>query len=174
MRCYGLRPLLTSIVLACLFASTPGLCAEDAAGGGASRPAQKEAHARFQIQRIYLKEVALIQPNAPAIFLEKESPTLNIKLEKQNQDITSDVFENRVKVTITAKVGGKVAFVLTAVQAGIFEVHDITAPQRLGLLKAGCPSILYPYLRTNVTDMIVRAGFPPIYLAEVDFEKYVQ
>lgn len=174
MRCYALRSLLAPMVLLCLFGSTSGQTAEATSESSASRPASKAANARFQIQRIYLKEVTLSQPNAPSIFLETEPPRLDIKLEKQSQDLTPDIFEDSIKVTVTARARGKVAFVLTAVQAGIFEVHNITTQQRAALLKTGCPAILYPYLRTNVTDLITRSGFPPIYLAEVDFEKYVQ
>lgn len=173
MRCYALRSLLAPMVLLCLFGSTSGQTAEATSESSAIPPESKAANARFQIQRIYLKEVTLSQPNAPHIFLETE-PRLDIKLEKQSQDLTPDVFEDRIKVTVTARARGKVAFVLTAVQAGIFEVHNITPQQRAALLKTGCPAILYPYLRTNVTDLITRSGFPPIYLAEVDFEKYVQ
>ncbi|MCB2007677.1 MAG: protein-export chaperone SecB, partial [Rhodoferax sp.] len=34
----------------------------------------------FQIQRIYLKECSLEQPNSPAILLEKEQPAVDIQL----------------------------------------------------------------------------------------------
>jgi len=174
MHCYPLRALLAPMLLVCTFGAAPGFAAQNTPANDAEQATSTATKARFQIQRIYLKEVTLSQPNAPAVFVETDPPTLDIKLEKQNQDVTPDIFENRIKVTVTAKVHGTVAFVLSAVQAGIFEVHNITAQQRAGLLKTGCPSILYPYLRTNITDMIVRAGFPPIYLAEVDFEKYVR
>ena len=33
-----------------------------------------------------------------------------------------------------------------------------------------CPQIVYPYLRSNVADLIQRAGFPPVHLAEINFQ----
>ena len=30
--------------------------------------------------------------------------------------------------------------------------------------------IIYPYLRGNVADVINRAGFPPVHLAEINFQ----
>jgi preprotein translocase subunit SecB len=33
-----------------------------------------------------------------------------------------------------------------------------------------CPQIVYPYLRANVADLITRAGFPPVQLAEINFQ----
>jgi preprotein translocase subunit SecB len=37
-----------------------------------------------------------------------------------------------------------------------------------------CPNVIYPYLRANVADVIQRAGFPPIHLAEINFEALYQ
>lgn len=42
------------------------------------------------------------------------------------------------------------------------------------ILAISCPSIIYPYLRSNIADMILRAGFPPVHLAEINFETYFQ
>ena len=35
-----------------------------------------------------------------------------------------------------------------------------------------CPSTIYPYLRSNVSDLLTRAGMPPVYLGEINFEAY--
>ena len=35
----------------------------------------------FQIQRVYLKDMSLEQPNSPAIFLEQEAPTIEVSLD---------------------------------------------------------------------------------------------
>jgi preprotein translocase subunit SecB len=29
---------------------------------------------------------------------------------------------------------------------------------------------VYPYLRGNVADLVTRAGFPPVHLAEINFQ----
>jgi preprotein translocase subunit SecB len=34
----------------------------------------------FQIQRVYMKEASLEQPNSPAILLEQEQPSVDIQL----------------------------------------------------------------------------------------------
>jgi preprotein translocase subunit SecB len=33
---------------------------------------------------------------------------------------------------------------------------------------------VYPYLRANIADMVTRAGFPPVHLAEINFEAFYQ
>jgi preprotein translocase subunit SecB len=33
-----------------------------------------------------------------------------------------------------------------------------------------CPNILFPYAREAVSDLVVRAGFPPVLLNPINFE----
>ena len=75
---------------------------------------------------------------------------------------------------MTAKVKDKVAFLVEGKQAGIFEARNIPADQMDPLLGIGCPNIVYPYLRSNIADVITRAGFPPVHLAEINFEVFYQ
>jgi preprotein translocase subunit SecB len=43
------------------------------------------------------------------------------------------------------------------------------------LLGIACPTILFPYLRETISDLVIRGGFPPVLLAPVSFEAlYVQ
>jgi len=42
------------------------------------------------------------------------------------------------------------------------------------LVNVVCPNIVYPYLRSNVADTVQRTGFPPIHLAEINFEGLYQ
>jgi preprotein translocase subunit SecB len=67
-------------------------------------------------------------------------------------------------------VSDKVAFLIEAKQAGIFDIRNIPADQIDPLVGIACPTILFPYLRSNIADAITRAGFPPIHLAEINFQ----
>ncbi|MFI4939740.1 MAG: protein-export chaperone SecB [Burkholderiales bacterium] len=126
----------------------------------------------FQIQRIYLKDLSLEQPNSPAIFLEQEQPKLEVSIDVGATALAEGFFEALVTVTLTAYINDKVAFLIEGKQAGIFEIRHIPEGHLDKLLGIGCPSILYPYLRANIADAITRAGFPPVHLAEINFETY--
>jgi preprotein translocase subunit SecB len=128
----------------------------------------------FQIQRVYLKDMSLEQPNSPAIFLEQEAPKLEVAVDVNAEALADGIFESTVTITLTAKIQDKVAFLVEGKQAGIFEVRNIPEDQLDPLLGIGCPNILYPYLRANIADIITRAGFPPVHLAEINFEAYYQ
>ena len=90
------------------------------------------------------------------------------------ENLAESVFECTVTVTVTAKIGEKVAYLVEGTQAGIFEVRNIPEEQAQPLLGIGCPSIIYPYLRSNIADAITRTGFPTIHLAEINFEAFYQ
>ena len=124
----------------------------------------------FNIQRVYLKDMSLEQPNSPAIFLEQDMPSVEVEVDVKADRLAESVFEVVVSGTVTAKVKDKVAFLIEAKQAGIFDIRNIPDEQLDPLVGIACPTILFPYLRSNIADAITRAGFPPIHLAEINFQ----
>ena len=124
----------------------------------------------FQIQRVYLKDLSLEQPNSPQIFLEQAQPSVDVSVSVGVENLAEGVFESVVTVTVTSKVNDKVAYLVEGKQAGIFEARHIPDEDMEPLLAIGCPNIVYPYLRANIADAISRSGFPPLHLAEINFE----
>ena len=124
----------------------------------------------FQIQRVYLKEASLEQPNSPAILLEQESPTVDIQLGVNAGPVADGVYEVTVTATVQTKIKDKTVFLVEATQAGIFEIRNLPQEQMSQVMGIACPQIVYPYLRGNVADLIQRAGFPPVHLSEINFQ----
>jgi preprotein translocase subunit SecB len=124
----------------------------------------------FQIQRMYLKDLSLEQPNSPQILLEQTQPKVDINLSMAAGGIADGVYEVSVTATVTTHVGDKVLFLVEAKQAGIFEIRNVPEEQLQGIIGIVCPQMIYPYLRAIVSDVCTRAGFPPILLTEVNFQ----
>ena len=124
----------------------------------------------FQIQRMYLKDLSLEQPNSPQILLEQQQPQVDIQLGMGAESIAEGMFEVAVTATVTTKIGERVLFLVEAKQAGIFEIRNLPSDQVQGIIGVVCPQMIYPYLRAIVSDVCTRAGFPPILLAEVNFQ----
>ncbi len=135
---------------------------------------QNPEQPQFSIQRIYLKDASLEMPNAPAIFLLQESPEINIQIEVEQALVQPDIFEVVVRATVTAKAKmdgeEKTAFLIECKEAGIFMIKGFPAEHIPMIIGITCPTVIYPYLRSNVSDLLNRAGLPPIYLGEVNFE----
>ncbi|GAB3467876.1 protein-export chaperone SecB [Polaromonas eurypsychrophila] len=124
----------------------------------------------FQIQRVYLKDISLEQPNSPEILLNQEQPAVDIQLGVDALPITDGLYEVSVTATVHTKIEDKTVFLVEAKQAGIFEIRNMPPEQLNAVLGIACPQIVYPYLRGNVADVIQRGGFPPVTLAEINFQ----
>jgi preprotein translocase subunit SecB len=124
----------------------------------------------FQIQRVYLKEASLEQPNSPAILLEQEQPAVDIQLGVEATPVAEGVFEVCVTATVQTKIKDKTVFLVEAKQAGIFEIRNVPEEQMGQIMGIACPQIVYPYLRGNVADIVQRGGFPPVHLSEINFQ----
>jgi len=124
----------------------------------------------FQIQRVYLKEASMEQPNSPAILLEQEQSSVDIQLGIEANPVAEGVFEVSVTATVHTKIKDKTVFLVEVKQAGIFEVRNLPEEQMGPIMGIACPQIVYPYLRGNVADLIQRSGFPPVHLSEINFQ----
>nr|WP_315246199.1 protein-export chaperone SecB [uncultured Albidiferax sp.] len=124
----------------------------------------------FQIQRVYLKEASLEQPNSPGILLDPTQPSVEIQLGVEANPVADGIFEVAVTATVQTKIGEKTVFLVEAKQAGIFEIRNMSQEQMGPIIGIACPQIVYPYLRSNVADLVQRAGFPQVHLAEINFQ----
>jgi len=124
----------------------------------------------FGLQRTYVKDLSLEMPNAPAIFLEQEGPTVEVSIQVGGQRLAETVFESVVTATVTTRIGDKVLYLVELSQGGIFEAANIPEEQLDPLLGIVCPTMLYPYLRANIADAITRTSMPPLHLAEMNFQ----
>jgi preprotein translocase subunit SecB len=129
-----------------------------------------EAAPTFNLQRVYLKDLSLELPNAPHVFLEQETPQVEVSINIGGQRLAESIFESTVTATVTTRVNDKVLYLVEATQAGIFEMSNIPEEQLDPMLGIFCPDMLYSYLRANVADAITRASLPALHLNQVNFQ----
>lgn len=129
----------------------------------------------FGVEKIYLKDLSLEVPNAPQIFLERESPQIEINVHNAAAALDQPgLFEAVLTVTVTAKRNDKTFFLVEVAQAGIFQVLNLPAPELDAVLGVLCPNALLPYAREAVASLMTRAGFPPVLLQHMNFEAAYQ
>ncbi|MCF7222856.1 protein-export chaperone SecB [Marilutibacter chinensis] len=139
---------------------------------GAAAPADAAAQTAptFSVEKIYVKDVSFEVPGAPAVFNEQAQPQLQMNMNQSVQRLGENAFEVVLGITLTCKIGEKSVYLAEVKQAGVFGVAGFD-PQTLdGLLGSHCPSILYPYARQLISDLIQAGGFPPFYLQPVNFD----
>lgn len=133
--------------------------------GAQDKPAQQ-----FAIQKVYMKDMSFETPNSPTIFTSEWKPEINLQLNSDAKPVNEGVFEVVLSITVTAKLADKTAYLAEVQQAGIFTVSGFDESQQGGMLGAFCPNVLYPFAREAVADLIGKGGFPPVYLAPVNFD----
>lgn len=139
---------------------------------GAVAPADAAAQTAptFSVEKIYVKDVSFEVPGAPAVFNEQAQPQLQMNMNQSVQRLGENAYEVVLGITLTCTIGDKSVYLAEVKQAGVFGVAGFD-PQTLdGLLGSHCPSILYPYARQLVSDLIQAGGFPPFYLQPVNFD----
>jgi preprotein translocase subunit SecB len=129
-----------------------------------------DSQASFQIEKIYAKDVSLEIPNSPQVFVEQVQPQLEVQIGTEISNFAESLYEVTVSATVTAKAGERTIFLAEAVQAGIFSLRNVPQQELDPLLGIGCPTIVFPYLRETISDLITRGGFPPVLLSPVSFE----
>ncbi|HYD34320.1 MAG TPA: protein-export chaperone SecB [Methylophilaceae bacterium] len=137
----------------------------------AAQSTNENAQPAFGIEKIYVKDLSLEIPNAPQVFTQRETPQLSVELSNATSQLDdSGVFETVITVTVTSKIGDKTAFLVEVAQAGIFQIRNIPQENLDFILGVTCPNILFPYARETVSDLVTRAGFPPVLLNPINFE----
>jgi preprotein translocase subunit SecB len=131
---------------------------------------EAQTPATFQIEKVYVKDLSLEIPNAPQAFMQQAQPQLEVRIDTAAAPFGEGYYEATVSATVTAKAGDRTLFLAEAVQAGIFQLRNVPPEDLNPLLGVACPTILFPYLRETISDLVIRGGFPPVLLAPVSFE----
>lgn len=133
---------------------------------------KQENAQNFAIQRLYIKDLSFESPNAPYIFKEEWQPEINMDLHTSHEKLADNVYQVVVHITATAKKESKTVFLIEVQQAGIFTLEGFSGEQLDQVLGAFCPSVLFPYAREVISEASVKGGFPPLYMAPVNFDAY--
>jgi preprotein translocase subunit SecB len=128
----------------------------------------------FSIEKLFVKDLSVEVPNAPKIYLERDTPQVEIQMTTAANPIDDGYYEVLVSVTVTAKLADKTVFLVEASQGGVFQIRNVPQAELEPVLGITCPNILYPYVREVISDAVVRAGFAPVVLNPVNFDAIFQ
>ncbi len=125
---------------------------------------------QFIIQKLYVKDVSFETPNSPVIFTQTWEPKVEFNLASNAHPLEKDLFEVGLTVTLTVKLNDKTAYLVELTQAGVFTITGFEEHEMGPMIGSYCPTLLFPYAREAVSDLVIRGGFPPMLLAPVNFD----
>ncbi|MEA1051488.1 protein-export chaperone SecB [Lamprobacter modestohalophilus] len=131
---------------------------------------QPQGERQFALRSIYIKDISYEAPNAPEIFRQEWKPETSLHLDIKLSALAEDTHEIVLTVTVTTKVGEQTAYLIEVQQAGIISVAGFAQEELGPLFYVYCPSLLFPYARQAVSDLVVKGGFPHLVLQHVSFD----
>jgi preprotein translocase subunit SecB len=135
--------------------------------GGSEQTGQER---QFVLRNVYVKDLSFESPNTPELFREEWRPESSLHLDIKVNQLLEDTHEVVLTVTVTAKIGDKTAYLIEVQQAGIVSIDGFEQQELGPLFYIYCPSMLFPYARQAVTDLVAKGGFPHLILQHVNFD----
>jgi preprotein translocase subunit SecB len=122
------------------------------------------------LQQIYLKDCSYEAPNGPRISAAQWNPKFALNLNTTSTELSPELREVVLTVTVEAKVGDNVAYIVELKQAGLFVIRNCSPEDLKKVIGSVCPGVLFPYARAACSELITQGGFPQFLLPPVNFE----
>ena len=130
---------------------------------------------KFFVKRIFTKDLSLESPESPAIFDNiKSTPKVAFNLNTSITEINNTSYDITLDITVKAETDDKTIYMVELKQAGLFIIDGADDELKDGFLNIRCPEVLFPYARETISSLIQKAGFPPIFIAPIDFNGLYQ
>jgi preprotein translocase subunit SecB len=125
----------------------------------------------FQIHKLYMKDASFMTYSDATELNQGWKPELQVEINSRHEKLPQ---ENTYEVVLHTKcsvlTNNKKTFEVETYYAGIFTATNINEQQLKHTLGSYCPSILYPYLREVIANLVLNAGFPQLNLAPINFD----
>jgi preprotein translocase subunit SecB len=123
------------------------------------------------LQGVYLKDCSYESPNGPRVPNNQTwEPKFQLNMNTTADEIAPNVREVLLTITLEAKHGDATVYLVEVKQAGVFGIAGASQDDLKRLVGSFCPSVLFPYAREAVSDLVTKGGFPSFLLPLVNFD----
>ena|SRR6516164_2205282 len=136
-----------------------------------AQPEPNVSGVQVSLQTVYLKDCSYESPNGPRMPTSQTwEPKFQLNMNTSAEELSPEVREVLLTITVEAKQGDATLYLVEVKQAGVFQITGASLEDLKRLIGSFCPSVLFPYARTAVSDLITRGGFPAFLLPLVNFD----
>ena len=134
-----------------------------------------ENEIKFFVKRIFTKALSLESPETPQIFDNiKATPKIAFNLDTSIATLDDITYDITLNINVKAETDDKTIYLVEVKQSGLFVIEGADDELKDGFLNIRCPEVLFPYARETISSLIQKAGFPPIFIAPIDFNALYQ
>ena len=119
----------------------------------------------------YVKDLSVENPNAPAVFQWKDQPQVDVQFNIGSEAVGEDVHEVTLKINISATGPQGPFYMVELDYCGLIGIRNVPEEQAHAYLFAEAPRIIFPFARSVIADAVRDAGFPPLLVDPIDFNR---
>src|SRR6202048_4268615 len=109
------------------------------------------------LQSVYLHDCSYESPNGPRLPNNQGwEPKSQLNMNTSAEELAADVREVLLTITLEAKQGEATLYLVEVKQAGGFSIAGAWGEDMKRLIGSFCPSVLFPYAREVISDLIVK------------------
>jgi preprotein translocase subunit SecB len=136
-----------------------------------AQPQDNVGGVQITLQTVYLKDCSYESPNGPRLPTNQTwEPKFQLNMNTAAEALGPDVHEVLLTITLEAKQGDNTLYLVEVKQAGVFAISGAAPDDLKRVIASFCPSVLFPYAREVVSDLITKGGFPNFLLPLVNFD----
>lgn len=127
----------------------------------------------IQIVSQYIKDFSFENPHAPESLTSGwPAPETGVNISLQHKHIRDNAHECTIRLRIEAKKkdDGKTCFIIDLAYSGLAVLQNIPAENIQAVMMVEVPKLLFPFARQMVADVTTQGGYPPLYLAPINFD----
>ncbi len=118
----------------------------------------------------YVKDLSFESPNSPqSLQGPGQNPQLKVSVNVNAGPRGEDTYEVALQLEVHASSADGVIYNVELIYGGLFRARGLPQNMLQPVLFVDCPTILFPFLRRVLADVIRDGGFPPLMLDPVDF-----
>jgi preprotein translocase subunit SecB len=117
-----------------------------------------------------LKDLSFETPLGAAAFQKQWQPKVNQDLNTKSTKLEDDLYEVALRLTMTVTHEEETIYLIEVQQAGLFVIHGLDPQQTAHVINTTCPSILFPYAREAIDNVLTKGSFPALMLPPINFD----
>ena len=137
------------------------------AGGGCAEGGNA---AQLSVLAQYVKDFSFESPGAPQTLQGPgQNPQLQVGVNVNAGPRGEDIYETVVHLEAHAKSDDGVIYNVEIDYGGLFRIKNVPEKMLQPVLFVDCPTLLFPFVRRVIADVVRDGGFPPLMLDPIDF-----
>ncbi|HEY4128456.1 MAG TPA: protein-export chaperone SecB [Gammaproteobacteria bacterium] len=125
---------------------------------------------QVMLKRIYVKDCSFESPRSPEVFDAPVNPEVEVSMRTVTNKLAGDEVEVVLSITVQANSDKRATFLVEVHQAGLFGISGFNEAENKAILASYCPSILFPYAREVISDLVIKGSMPALLLQPVNFD----